>query len=187
MRRSSPLHLALACLVALLFAAPAADAGERKSRARKGAAKSGQVERTVTRTAPDGSSRTSSHATRWERGDGQWTGDTVHTGPNGRQGTTHVDGAKTEVGAVRDVARTGPGGRTSTTRDEIQRTDDGYTRQTTHTGPKGGVTTRSSTGSYDADSQTFTRETLLTRPDGSTSTTEVTRQRTPSPDPAPAE
>lgn len=179
MRLSRLASLALIGLVALLLVAPDANAGERRARARKSAPKSGQVERTVTRTGPDGTSRTSSHDTTWQRGDGQWSRDTVHTGPGGKQGTAHVEGSKTGDGAVRDVTRTGPGGRTATTHDELHRTDDGYTRQTTHTGPNGGVTTVEGQGTWDPATQTWTREKLVTRPDGSTSKTEVTRQVTP--------
>ena len=121
---------------ALLLAIPEADARERQGRARTGAAKSGHAERTVTRTRPDGTSRTSTHDSTWQRGDGKWTRDTVHTGPGGKQGTTHVEGAKTQDGRVRDVTRTGPGGKTATTHDEIHRTEGGYSRETTHTGPE---------------------------------------------------
>jgi hypothetical protein len=169
MRRSRLATLTLACLVALLLAAPEADARARHARARKSAPKSGEASRTVTRTAPDGTSRTSSHDSTWQRGDGQWTRDTVHTGPNGKQATTHVDGAKTENGHVRDVTRTGPDGKTATTHDEVQRTDDGYTRSTTTTGPNGGVTTRNATGTYDPETKTWTKQ--------------VTRQVTPVTDP----
>ena len=164
-----------------LFAAPAADARARQTRARQTAPKSGHSERSVTRTGPDGTSRTSSHDTSWQRGDGKWSRDTVHTGPGGKQATTHVDGAKTEDGRVRDVTRTGPAGQTATTHDELHRTDDGYTRETTHTGPNGGVTTRDASGAYDPETKTWTREKLVTRPDGSTSKTEVTKQVTPAP------
>jgi len=119
-------------LVALAFVASAADAGPRAARARQGAPTSGHSERTVTRTGPDGTARTSQHVTDWQRGNGQWTRDTVHTGANGKQATTHVEGAKT---------------------------DNGYTKTTTHT-----------------------------RPDGTTSTKQVTRTVTPvTPAPAPAE
>jgi hypothetical protein len=174
--------LSLSCLVAVLLAAPQADARER--RARKHAPKSGHVERTTTRTGPDGASRTSSHDTTWQRGDGRWSRDTVHTGPNGQQGTTHVEGAKTEDGAVRDRTRTRPDGRTATTHDEVHRSENGYTRETTHTGANGGVTTRNATGAYDPETQTWTRDATTTRPDGSTTTTQVIRQVTPVTDPA---
>jgi len=171
--------LTLACLVALLLATPDSDARERQGRARMGSAKSGQAQRTVTRTGPDGTARTSTHDSTWQRGGGKYTRDTVHTGPGGKQGTTHVEAAKTSDGRVRDVTRTGPGGKTSTTHDEVHRTDTGYSRETTHTGPNGGVTTRNATGSYDPATKTWTREKLVTRPDGSTSKTEVTTQVTP--------
>ncbi len=133
--------LSLTCFVALLLATPEADARERQARARKHAPKSGQVERTTTRTGTDGTSRTSSHDTTWQRGDGRWSRDTVHTGPQGQQSTTHVEGAKTDDGFVRDRTRTGPDGRTATTHDEVHRSEDGYTRDTTHTGPNGSTST----------------------------------------------
>lgn len=167
-----------------LLAAPAAQAGERRPRAHE-LPKSGEAHRTVTRTGADGTSRTSSHDTQWQRGDGRWTRDTVHTGPNGQQATTHVDGAKTEDGHVRDVTRTGPEGKTATTHDEVHRTDDGYARNTTHTGPNGGVTTRNATGSYDPETRTWTKDVDVTRPDGSNVSKQVTRQVTPVTEDAP--
>jgi hypothetical protein len=140
MRLSRLVRFALASSVALAFVASAADAGQRRARAAQGAPKSGQAQRTVTRTGPDGTSRTSTHDSTWQRGNGTWTRDSVHTGPNGKQGTTHVEGAKTDDGRVRDVTRTGPGGRTSTTHVEVHRSENGHTRQTTRTGPDAGVT-----------------------------------------------
>ena len=178
MRPTRLATLALALLAAIALAATAADAGPRRGRAHARAPKSGQAERTVTRTGPDGTSRTSTHDSTWQRGDGQWTRDTVHTGPGGKQGTTHVEGAKTEDGHVRDVTRTGPNGKSSTTHDEVHKTDEGYTRQTTHTGPNGGVTTRDTTGSYDPETKSWSKDVTTTRPDGSTSATQVEGQRT---------
>jgi len=170
--------LSLACLVGFLLVAPEADARSRQARARQGAPKSGHAERTVTRTGPDGSSRTSTHDSSWQRGDGQWSRDTVHTGPGGKQGTTHVEGAKTQDGRVRDVTRTGPGGKQATTHDEVHRTEGGYTRETTHTGPNGGVTTRNATGAFDPETKTWTHDATTTRPDGSTATSHGERTRT---------
>ena len=74
----------LSCLVALLLSAPGADARERMGRSRMGAAKSGQAHRTVTRTGSDGTARTSTHDTTWQRGGGEYSRDTVHTGPGGK-------------------------------------------------------------------------------------------------------
>lgn len=162
----------LSCLVALLLTASGADARERQQRA-----KSGQVHRSVTRTGADGTSRTSTHDTTWQRGGGKYSRDTVHTGPAGKQATTHVEGAKTQDGRVRDVTRTGPGGKTSSTHDELHRSESGYTRETTHTGPNGGVTTRSATGAYDPESKTWTKDVTRTNPNGSVGTTHVEGQR----------
>lgn len=119
MCRSRLAHLTLAALVALLLAAPQADA--RPRHARKGAPKSGEASRTVTRTAPDGTSRTSTHDTTWERGDDRWTRDTVHTGPNGKQSTTHVDGSYDPATRTwtKDVTHTRPDG--STARKQVTR------------------------------------------------------------------
>lgn len=107
--------LSLSCLVALLLVAPQADARER--RARKHAPKSGHVERTTTRTGPDGTSRTSSHDTTWQRGDGQWSRDTVHTGPNGGVTTRNATGAYDPETRTwtRDATTTRPDGRAATT------------------------------------------------------------------------
>ena len=179
MRCSRFVSFTFAFLVACLLVAPAADARARQARARQSAPKSGHSERTVTRTGPDGPPRTSSHDSSWQRGDGKWSRDTLHTGPGGKQGAIHVEGAKTEDGRVRDVTRTGPAGATATTHDEVHRTDAGYTRQTTHTGPNGGVSTRNASGAYDPETKTWTREAVVTRPDGSTQKTDVTTQVTP--------
>lgn len=204
------------CLVALLLCTPDADARERMGRAQMGAAKSGQAHRTVTRTGPGGTARTSTHDSRWQRGDGKWTRDTVHTGPGGKQGTTHVEGARTASGYTRQSTHTGPGGgvttrnatgsydratrtwtrdatttrpdgSTATSHGERTRTEDGYQSTTTHTGPKG-TTTIQGEGSWDPETKTFTREKVVTRPDGSISKTEATTQFTPdAPEAAPAE
>ena len=153
--------LTLACLVAFLLAASTADARSRHARGRQGAPKSGHAERTVTRTGPDGAARTSSHESTWQRGDGQWSRDTVHTGPGGKQATTHVEAAKTEDGHVRDA---------------------------THTGPQGGVTTVEGQGTWDPATKTWTREKVVTRPNGSTSKIDVSKQVTrTTPEPAAAE
>ncbi|HVH20029.1 MAG TPA: hypothetical protein VNF72_17175 [Myxococcota bacterium] len=114
MRLSRLVRFAPSLLVALALVAPAADAGQRRTRAHKGVPTSGHIERTVTRTGKDGTSRTSQHDTTWQRGGGQWSRDTVHTGPNGKQGTTHVEGAKTENGYTKTTTRTRPDGSTST-------------------------------------------------------------------------
>ncbi len=178
MRFSRFASLTFVFLVAFLLASPDADARERQGRAGKGAPKSGHAERSVTRTRPDGTTRTSTHDSTWQRGGGKYSRDTVHTGPGGKQGTTHVEGAKTRDGRVRDVTRTGPGGKTATTHDEVQRTEDGYTKTTTHTGPQGGVTTRNATGAYDPATKTWTHDATTTRPDGSTATSHGERTRT---------
>jgi hypothetical protein len=206
----------LSCLVALLLSAPGADARERMGRARTGGAKSGQAHHTVTRTGADGAARTSTHDTTWQRGGGKYTSDTLHTGPGGKQSTTHVEGARTENGYTRqsthtgpnggvttrnttgsydpetrswskDVTRTNPNGSMATTHVEGQRTDSGYTKTITHTGPKG-TTTVEGEGNWDPETKTWTREKVVTHPNGTTSKTEVTNQVTPgAPEAAPAE
>src|SRR5262245_10155259 len=203
-------------LVALLLGAPGADDRERMGRARMGAAKSGQAHRTVTRTGADVTARTSTHDTSWQRGAGKYTRDTLHTGPGGKQATTHVEGARTENGYTRqsthtgpdggvttrnttgsydpetkswtkDVTRTNPYGSTATTHAEGQRTDGGYQQTTTHTGPPG-TTTIQGEGQWDPETKTWTRERVVTHPDGSTSRTEATTQVAPdAPGAAPAE
>jgi hypothetical protein len=185
MRFSRFATFALALLLFCMLAA-SAGAAPRHARARSGAPKSGEAERTVTRTGPDGTSRTSTQNATWQRGGGHWTRNTVYTGPAGKQSTTHVDGAKTQDGAVRDVTRTGPNGKTSTTHDELHKTDGGYTRETTHTGPNGGVTTSQGQGAWDPATKTWTRDRTVTHPNGSTSSTEVTRTVTPVTSEAPA-
>jgi hypothetical protein len=88
MRFSRFASLTLAFLTAFLLTSPDADARECQGRARMGAAKSGHSERSVTRTRPDGTSRTSTHDSTWQRGGGKYSRDTVYTGPGGKQGTT---------------------------------------------------------------------------------------------------
>jgi len=187
MRLSRLATFLLTALVAFLLGAPQAHAWQRLAQADNGAPKSGEADRTVTRTGPSGTSHTSTRNTTWQRGGGKWTRNTVRTGPNGKQTTTHVDGSKTADGAVRDVTRTGPNGKTATTHDEIHKTDNGYTRDSTHTGPNGGVTTRDATGSYDPATKTFTKDVTTTGPNGKTTEKEVTRHVTPvTPEPASA-
>ena len=82
MRLSRFAHFALALLLFCLLAVSAS----------ADAPKSGETDRTVTRTGPHGTSRTSTNHTTWQRGGGRWTRNTVHTGPAGKQTTTHVDG-----------------------------------------------------------------------------------------------
>ena len=180
MRFSSTAGSAFACLAVLLLAASSVHAEERPGGARKGAPKSGHVQRTVTRTDASGVAHTGTADTTWQRGDGHFTRDTVFTGANGKQATTHVDAAKTADGHVRDVTRTGPEGKTSTTHDELHRTANGYTRTATHTGPKG-TTTVQGQGTWDPATKTWTRENVVTHPNGSTTTTQVTKQHTPPP------
>jgi hypothetical protein len=114
MRPSRLVPFSISLLAALVLVVPAADAGPRHARAHKGAPTSGHVERTVTRTGKDGVSRTSQHDTTWQRGGGQWSRDTLHTGPNGKQGTTHVEGVKTDTGYTKTTTHTRPDGTTST-------------------------------------------------------------------------
>jgi hypothetical protein len=209
MARSRIACLTLAGLAAFLLTVPDADARERQGGARMGAGKSGQAERTVTRTRPDGSTRTSKHDSTWQRGDGKYTRDTVHTGPRGKTATTHDEVRRTDGGYSRatthtgpnggvttrnatgaydpasktwskDVTTTRPDGRSATTQVNGQRTEVGYTKTTTHTGPQGGVTTRSATGAYDPATKTWTHDAITTRPDGSTATSHGERSRTES-------
>ena len=107
----------LSCLVALLLGAPGADARERMGRSRTGAAKSGQAHRTVTRTGPDGTARTSTHDSTWQRGGGKYSRDTLHTGPNGGVTTRSATGAYDPATKTftRDVTTTRPDGSTSKT------------------------------------------------------------------------
>lgn len=216
MHASRPASLALAFAFALLLSTPDADARERQGRARAGAPKSGQAHRSVTRTGQDGTPRTSTHDSTWQRGGGQWTRDTVHTGPGGKQGTTHVDGQRTEDGYTKTTTHTGPQGGvttrsttgsydpatktwthdatttrpdgfTATSHSERTRTEDGYQRSATHTGPQG-TTSVEGQGTWDPETKTWTREKVVTRPDGSTSKTDVTTQVTPAePEAAPPE
>ena len=103
--------LLLPLSLGLLWAAPAG-AGERRAHPRP---KSGQVERSVTRTGPDGTSRTSSHDTTWQRGGGQWTRQDVHTGPNGGVTTRSASGVYDRETRTleKDVTLTRPDGTSS--------------------------------------------------------------------------
>ena len=188
MRCSRFASLLLACLVAFLLAAPEADARGRQARARQGAPKSGHAERTVTRTGPDGKTATTHDEV--HRTEGGYTRETTHTGPNGGVTTRNASGAydpETKTW-THDATTTRPDGSTATSHGERTRTEDGYQRTTTHTGPQG-TTTVEGQGTWDPATKTWTREKVVTRPDGSTSKAEVTTQVTPVAPvtPAPAE
>jgi hypothetical protein len=84
MRFSRFASVTLAFLTAFLLASPDrlpdADARERQGRAPMGAAKSGHSERSVTRTRPDGTSRTSTHDSTWQRSGGKVGDPARHAG-----------------------------------------------------------------------------------------------------------
>lgn len=108
-------RIRLAALLALslgLWLAAPAGAGERRAHPRP---KSGHVERTITRTGPDGVSRTSQHDTSWQRGDGQWTRQDVRTGPNGGVTTRSASGVYDRETRTlnKDVTLTRPDGTSS--------------------------------------------------------------------------
>jgi hypothetical protein len=94
---------------------------------------------------------------------------TVWAGPEGKSATrqeviTNDREAGTRTG---EVTATGPNGQPRTTTDITTRADDGYTRETVTTNPNGSTMSRSVTGSYDADTQTWSKT--------------VERERTPAP------
>jgi hypothetical protein len=92
---------------------------------------------------------------------------TTWTGKDGKTATREATVARDkEAGTrTRDVTYTGPDGATRTVNDVTTRTDDGYTRATT-TGPQGNTTTRTVVGSYDEESDTWTRDITVDRDRG---------------------
>jgi hypothetical protein len=77
---------------------------------RGGAAHSGSSHREVTRTGPDGRSRTWVGDTSWQRGNGRFDRHTVQTGPRGATRSKDVHVERTDTGATRTTRVTRPDG-----------------------------------------------------------------------------
>jgi len=177
----------LAALVALLLASPDADARGRQGGARMSSPKSGHAERSVTRTGPGGKTATTHDEV--HRTDGGYTRETTTTGPNGGVTTRSATGSYDKESKTfnKEVTKTNPDGSTATTQVTGRRTEDGYTKTTTHSGPQG-TTTAQGQGTWDPVSKTWTRETVVTRPDGTSAKTAVTTKVSPDAQPlAPVE
>jgi hypothetical protein len=127
--------------------------------------------RDVVATGPNGKTATRQNVT--QRTDNGYTRDSIATGPNGKTATRNATVARDkEAGTLsRDVVATGPNGGTRTLDDNVQRTEDGFTRSTIVTNPNGSSATRDVTASYDAATKTVTKD--------------VSVDRTPAPQPAP--
>jgi hypothetical protein len=98
-----------ACVLALVpLLAGAAAAGERQP------TRSGSSHREVTRTGPDGQSRTWKRDSTWQRGAGQYDRQTTQTGPNGAVRSLDVHAERTPTGHTRQTTYTDPQGRTRT-------------------------------------------------------------------------
>ncbi|MEM9171852.1 MAG: hypothetical protein AAGA84_04020 [Pseudomonadota bacterium] len=69
-------------------------------------------------------------------------------------------------------------GRSASSETIMQRTEDGYTRTTNGTNFDGKAFSRTETGQYDAESQTWTRNAESTGPNGGTRTLDATVERT---------
>jgi hypothetical protein len=90
---------------------------------------------------------------------------TTWTGANGKTATRNADVSfDRDAGTrTREVTTTGPNGAVRTVSDVTTHTDDGYARETVVTNPNGGTVTREATGSYDADTKTWTTSVSVDR------------------------
>lgn len=138
-------------------------------------------ERNTVVTGPNGRSATANTVVT-RTGDGV-ASSTVVTGPNGqtmsREGSTSYD-ADTRT-LSRTSTTTGPNGNTATFNSTATRTEDGYVRDASRTGPNGNTVTSNTVGSYDADTQTATRSTTVTGPQGQPRSTVTSSTFTPAP------
>ncbi|MEO0615848.1 MAG: hypothetical protein AAFY69_06900 [Pseudomonadota bacterium] len=137
------------------------------------------AERRTTRTGRNGNTATR-EARRTVDGDNQ----TVRTerratGPNGRSATSDSTLSRTENGYNRDSTVTGPDGRTANRNTDVSYdSETGVTRDRVTTGPDGGEWTRNDNAQWDPDTQTYTRASNRTTPDGREQSVDVTAQRT---------
>ncbi len=90
---------------------------------------------------------------------------TTWAGQNGKTATRDaVVTRDREAGTrTRNITSTGPNGNTRTVNDVTTRTDTGYNRETLVTNPNGSTLTRDVTSSYDPATQTRTKEVTVDR------------------------
>jgi len=119
--------------------------------------------RDVVWTGPDGRRATRQDVTQ-RTADGFGRDSTV-TLPDGRVVRRDADVARDrEAGTrTREVTTTGPEGRTRSVSDVTQRTDDGYTRNTVVSNPNGSTVTRDVAAAYDAESEAWRKEVTVER------------------------
>lgn len=132
---------------------------------------------TRTTTGPNG--RSATRTTDAARTDNGYTRDFEWVGPNGKTATRNAEGhwdAQTQTWS-RDVAATGPNGQTASRNAATTRTDNGYSRSVERVGPQGGVATRDADGSWNAETQTWTRSASATGPNGDSRSLDVEAQR----------
>ncbi|MFL6549613.1 MAG: hypothetical protein ACJ8OJ_13025 [Povalibacter sp.] len=137
-------------------------------------------ERDITHTGANG--RETHRTTERARVGNAVSSNTTVTGTDGRSATRTSNGQydpETKTW-TRHSESTGPNGKTATTDATAVRTDNGYVRDVTHTNPSGETSTRHSEGTYDPATQTWSRSTVATGPDGKSATTSATTARTDS-------
>lgn len=119
--------------------------------------------REVTATGPNGKTGTRVDTT--TRTDDGYNRSSVITGPDGKTATRDADVSfdKDAGTRTREVTTTGPNGAVRTVDDVTTRTDGGYNRETVVTNPNGGTVTREATGSYDAETKTWTKSVSVDR------------------------
>jgi len=121
-----------------LSVVPQDDAAARSREARP---RSGASHQQITRTGPDGRSRTWQKDTSWQRGGGSAERHTTWTGPQGRTASRDAVVTRDPESGTRtqDVVRTGPRGATTQRHSVIQKTEDGHINTTSVTRPDGSV------------------------------------------------
>jgi hypothetical protein len=134
--------------------------------------------REVTRTGPNGQQM--HRETERARVGNTVSSSTTVTGPNGRAATRASNGQYDPDTRTwtRHSESTRPNGKTSTTDATAVKTENGYVRDVTHVGPNGGTSTRHSEASYDPATQTLTRSSVATGPNGQSVTTNAATVRT---------
>lgn len=99
---------------------------------------------------------------------------------NDTSGSANAAGARPRAGASHSstVTRTGPAGQAATRQSTVTATDNGFQSSSTVSGPNGKTATRDQTGTYDAATGTWTRNATSAGPNGQSSSTSATVQKT---------
>ncbi|MEM7805583.1 MAG: hypothetical protein AAF545_11710 [Pseudomonadota bacterium] len=137
------------------------------------------AERRTTRTGRNGNTATREARRTVDRDNQTVRTERRATGPNGRSATSDSTLSRTEDGYNRNTTVTGPEGRTAHRNTDVSYDPEtGVTRDRVTTGPNGGEWTRNDNAQWDPDTQTYTRNSSRTTPDGREQSVDVTARRT---------